>query len=514
MSYAFMTAIENTMKKENVLTENGAIGYRTSGSPLVDFNFRIGSYRGASESEIASDFAKAFDYNPVLAVKMMFFAGDMRGGMGERKVFKSCLHWLSDHEDFCNAVIDLIPEYTRWDCVVSLLGTACDEAAWRLIKRQLDSDQENMGKGQPISLLGKWLPSVNASSKSTNLLGRKMARRLGMRDSQYRRMLSKMRGYLKIVEKKMSSGQWSEIDYNIIPSKANVLYAGAFMRHDPSRRQKYLNALERNDGSAKINASVAFPYDIVSSYMKKYGKDKALEAMWKALPDFTKGENAGGTLCVVDGSGSMGCNIGNTKLTAHDVARSLGIYFSERLTGPFKDKFITFSSRPQFVDLSSKKSLWDKIWECDRHDECSNTNIESTFDLILQTAVQHNLKQEDLPRNVLVISDMEFDSCTEQPDLFGHGRFSSGMKTLFEHISNRFAKHGYAMPRMVFWNVNSRSKAVPLQENEAGVALVSGFSPAIASMVFSTELDPERILLEKLDSERYRPVEKAIAGLA
>lgn len=518
----FATALKQTFNQQNSFTENGAIGYKTSGSPLVDFNFKVSSYRGKEPSEIANDFEKVFDYNPMLAVKMMFFAGDIRQGMGERKVFNSCLQWLaSEHTDYCNAVISLIPEYARWDYLIALFDTKCDKTAWDAFVSQLEKDNENCKQDKPVSLLAKWMPSVNASNKESNRLGKKIASRLGLKEREYRKMLSRLRKKIDVVEKKMSANNWNEIDYNGVPSKANIIYKNAFMKHDEDRRQKYLDALERNDGTAKINASVAFPYDIIASYMKVLRSyydilaDQTLEGMWKALPDYSKDVDTGNTICVVDGSGSMGCSIGNTSITAHDVARSLGIYFSERLDGPFKDKFITFSSEPKLVDLSNCKDLAHKIVRCAKEDDCSNTDIEKTFDLLLKTAVNNHLKQEDLPKNILIISDMEFDGATTARWQFGYnqGSFATGMKTLFEEIADKYKAHGYVLPRLVFWNVNSRSNTVPLQENEMGVALVSGFSPTIATMVFSGKLDPEEVLIDKLNSDRYKPVEQAVTAV-
>ena len=514
----FAKALKETLNKENILTENGAVGYRTSGNPLVDFNFHISSFRNENEMEIVNEFAEAFAFQPVYAVKMLFFAGDIRQGMGERKVFNSCLQWLAKfHSDYCDAVVPLIVEYTRWDYLVALLGTKCDKRAWQVIKEQLDKDIERKAQDKPISLLAKWLPSVNTSSKATNALGKTIASRLGMKECGYRKMLSGLRGHIDVVERKMSSNNWQEIDYNAVPSKANLKYKDAFLRHDNERRRQYLNALEHNDGTAKINSSVAFPYEIVSSYFNGQwcvpdAADSALEAMWCALPDYVSDKNSGGTICIVDGSGSMGDTIGNTSVTAHDVARSLGIYFSERLTGAFKDKFITFSCNPQLVDLSNCKTLLEKIHVCVRHDECENTDIEKAFDLILTTAIKGKLRQADLPKTILVISDMEFDGAVYF-NSYSRGEFMSGFKTLFETIGERFNAHGYTMPRLVFWNVNSRTKAIPLRENEAGVALVSGFSPTIASMVFSGKLNPETVLFERLDSERYKPIGDAIANV-
>ena len=510
---AFSTALNNELNPAFTHTENGALAHSTTGSPLVDFNFKISSYRNCEPNEIVNDFSKVFAQNPKMAVLMLFFAGDIRQGMGERKVFKSCMSWLADnHPEYCNAVIQFIPEYTRWDYAVDMLDGPCDAAAWQLLEKQFLEDVGNNAQNKPVSLLAKWLPSVNASNKAGNMMGKKIAKRLGLKEAHYRKALASLRRRIDVVEVKMSANQWSEIDYNGVPSKANILYRNAFMRHDSYRRSEYLEALARADENVKINSSVSFPYDIVHAYGDSYNDllydyDATLEAMWKSLPDYTKGHDTNNVICVVDGSGSMGSSIGNTSITAHDVARSLGIYFSEKLAGPFKDKFITFSSSPKLVDLANMTTLHAKIKCCIEHDECANTDIEKTFMLILNTAIHSELTQDQLPGTVLVISDMEFDEAVGYNADYVN-------KTLFDFIRMKYEQAGYKLPRLVFWNVNSRTGAIPVQENEQGVTFVSGFSPTIASMVFSNKLDPEEVLLDKLQSERYKPIAYAISDIA
>jgi hypothetical protein len=316
-----------------------------------------------------------------------------------------------------------------------------------------------------------------------------------------------MRKYIDVVECKMSAKEWGAINYESVPSRANLIYNNAFLRNDEERRRAYLGVLEK--GEVKINAGTLFPHDIVHKYISSgwsyslKSLDATLEGLWKALPDTVKG--AENTIVVADGSGSMTCNVGgNTSVTALDVANALAIYFSERASGEFKDKYITFSHRPQLVDFSNAKTLRDKIQIALRHNEVADTNIEATFDLILKTAVNNNMSQEDMPKNILIISDMEFNSAVgwHRPN-----------ETLFATIANKYAAHGYKLPRLVFWNVNSRTGTVPVKENDLGVALVSGFSVNIVNMVMSNKLDPYECLLETLNTERYQAVEDAIKDI-
>lgn len=353
------------------------------------------------------------------------------------------------------------------------------------------------------SLIFKWLKSENASSKETQRLAKKTRKAFGLSSKEYRQILSKGRKYLDVVEVKMSAKNWSEINYEAVPSRANLIYNDAFLRNDEERRRDYLGKLEK--GEAKINASVLYPHDIVHKYTDgwwgiKKSKDAAIEALWKALPDNVHG--CGNTIVVADGSGSMTCGVGNTRVTALDVANALAIYFAEHSSGEFKDKYITFSERPQLVDFSNCDSLHAKLQTALAHDEVASTNIEAVFDLILTTAVKNKMSQEEIPQNILIISDMEFNSACD----YRHRPTQS----LFAKISQDYAAAGYKLPRLVFWNVNSRTGTIPVKENDLGVALVSGFSTNICKMVLSGELDPYKCLVDTLNTERYDAVEAAI----
>ena len=352
------------------------------------------------------------------------------------------------------------------------------------------------------SLLFKWLKSINTSSKESRDIANKTRKYLKLSAKDYRKMLCSGRRALNVLERKLCANEWSEIDYEKVSSQANLKYNSAFLRHDEKRRREYLGALEK--GEAKINSSVLFPHDIVHNYGADRGwwsqnlkkKDQALEAMWKGLPNYVNGESK--IMVVRDGSGSMGSSIGNTTTTALDVATALSIYFSEKQKGEFKDKFITFSSNPKFIDLSNYDNLHDKLERCYHEDDCSTTDIEKTFDLILKTAVNNHLEQKDIP-DLLIISDMEFNAARGY-----YGRHDD--TKLFQVIGEKFNREGYNLPKLIFWNVNSRTGTIPVKQNDNGVILVSGFSPAVTKMVLSNELDPYKALLSVLNSERYKEV--------
>lgn len=494
------------------VTENGAVGYKTSGKKLLDLNFAVSSLRSAPDSEIERRFAETLGEDFNTAIVWLYWTRDIRGGLGERRLFRVCMKYLArEFPDKVRKLLPLIAEYGRWDDLLCLLGTdTVKNDVVDIVKNQLTQDMANMKAGKSVSLAAKWVFSANTSSHNTRMKAEVLRNALKVSPREYRKMLSALRKYIDVTERKMSANKWEDIKYEAVPSRANLNYNSAFLRHDEERRRKYLEQLTK--GETKINASVLFPHDIVHKYMNQgwglraTNKDSALEAMWKALPNTVK--DGEGTIVVADGSGSMTSRIGNTQVSAWEVAHALAIYFAERLPAPYKDQYITFSSRPQLVRLGGASSLYERLKIALQHNECANTNIEAVFDLILDTAVKNRLSQKEMPKNILIISDGEFDAMS-------NGRswgcnFRSPSKALFDEIKLKFKRAGYLLPRLVFWNVNSRTGTIPVKENALGVALVSGFSPNVAKMVMSGKLDPYEALLESLNVPRYDKVREAL----
>lgn len=513
----FVSSMKKTMLTDNnySMTENGAMGYRTTGKELLDLNFAVASLRSASPSDIAQRFTKAFFEDKVTAMKWLFFARDIRGGLGERRLFRIILSDLAEHNpEYILPLLSLIPEYGRYDDLWCLLDTGVQSNVLKLVVDQLIQDIHNLEDGNNISLLAKWLPSVNASSMNTKRYAKLICKQMDISERDYRKSLSILRTKLNVVEKKMSAKRWSDIMYETVPSRANLIYNSAFLRNDEERRRSYLSRLEK--GTAKINAATLYPHDIVHKYMSgsynvKSIVDSALEAMWNSLPDTVTG--CGNTIVVADGSGSMSSTVGGTNVSALNVANALAIYFAERSSGQFKDNYITFSETPKLVDLSGGKNLREKLQIALSHSEVANTNIEAVFDLILDTAIRNKMEQEDIPQNILIISDMEFDSCAtcgRSSDRWNRNRPNA---RLFEIISQRYENAGYKLPRLVFWNVNSRTATIPVIENDMGVALVSGFSTNIVKLVMSGKTDPYECLLETLNTDRYAPIGEALKNI-
>lgn len=519
MSDIFENALKATLNNEVAVSENGANMYATSGSKLVDLNFATAALRNATKEAIENKFSAAFYENPLLAVKWLFFARDIRGtGMGERRLFRVCFAWLANvRPNLVAKLLPLVAEYGRFDDILNCgLEGALWDAVVNYVASQFKKDIDASLEDKPISLLAKWLPSCNTSSPKTRLLAKKLRQAFCMDEKTYRKHLSALRAKLKVVEVDASANNWSGIDYNAVPSLANLKYKNAFLKHDADRRKKYLDDLTKPESGAKINASASMPCDIVSKYANASGSnyygwhrptlklDDTLEAMWKALPDYVAGNKDGSTIVVCDTSGSMTTRVSGN-MTALDVAHSLAIYFAEKLSGPYKDKFISFSERPKYIDMSNAKTLADKLTLAYNAAEVANTDLMKTFMLILKTAIDNNLKQEDLPSNVLIVSDMQWDEGVYLP------RSYDAKKCAFmTEVADKFAQYGYKLPRCVYWNVtggSNRPEVLPVQMNDAGAALVSGFNPAIAAMVFSAKTNPYDVLVEALSKKRYQPIE-------
>ena len=401
-------AIEDAANK--TYTENGAVTLETTGDCCLDLFATVGALRHVFEEEICLRFQRAWAEDRDLAMKILFFARDVRGGLGERRAFRVIARWLADYAHTSVAKnISNIPEYGRYDDLLSLLATSCEADALRFIAVQWKKDMQALESGEPVSLLGKWLPSVNATNADTIAKGKKVAKYLKLRPVEYRKALTALRKRIHILENNLRIKEYN-FDYAKLPSKAMYKYRAAFLRNDEARYHEFLNKVEK--GEAQMHTDSLTPYDIVASVLDNSSRwkpdvkaanaqeRKALDVTWKALPDYTCGENA---LVVVDGSGSM-YGYGNPMPAA--VALSLGIYFAERNRGQFQNHFITFSEHPRLVKIKGN-DIVDKVMYCESYNECANTNIEAVFRLILTAAKIHQVPQEEMPSRIYIVSDME-----------------------------------------------------------------------------------------------------------
>jgi hypothetical protein len=490
-----MDFVHGMLKMTNYTeTLNGAKTLETSGSFLLDFFSKAAALRGDQES-VLRYFIGAYSESKELALKALFYIRDIRGGQGERDIFRNCIRYIAlNHPDDIRKIVELIPEYGRWDDLYILGGTKLEDVAFDIMKKQFFKD---INSDNP-SLLAKWLKSVNTSSKLSRNIGKITAKKFGMPEVKYRKALSKIRKKLNILESQMTEKKWKQIDYSKVPSQAMLKHAKAFNRNDEERFCEYLESVL--SGEKKIHSETLYPYQVIrtifnSPYNNNNNIDakqkKAMNVLWENLPNYMEEEE--NVIAVVDVSGSMYGEF-IKDLRPITISVSLGIYFAERNTGIFKDTFITFSKNPKLQKIIGN-DIYEKVVNVSKSDWGYNTNLIKTFKTIIDVAKENELKEEELPKKVYIISDMQFDVAIED-----------NSKTNFEAIDNMFKEAGYKRPKLVFWNVNAYSD-VPIDMDENGTYLISGASPSILKYVMNCDSStPYDFMLEVIKSERYSPI--------
>ena len=460
------------LKIKNKETENGMSTNSTSLNNCLDLFFRSGAMRKSSPIEITNLATKAFAEDPARAIKILFWARDIRGGAGERRFFRISIRHLSNlFPNKMTNVLPLIPEYGRWDDLVNLEGTKVERQVFHIIEGALLNRD---------ALCAKWLPRKGAFANS-------LRRYLGWSPKQYRKTLVEL---TKVVETQMCAKEFNKIDYSKVPSLAMSRYGNAFRRNDEERFGEYVQALSDNKDGVKVNTSAIYPYDVIKGMRRG---NEVSQAQWDNLPNYME-ENNERVLPLVDVSGSMDSSCGGN-LTCLDVALSLGLYISERNIGPYKDHFITFSASPELQHLQG--DLKERLDQLVTANWDMNTNLEAAFNLILDQAVKHNISQEEMPTQLLILSDMEFDQATDSYN-------SEWNITAQEMVAEKYTKAGYKMPNIVYWNIQSRGSNIPVKFDESGTALVSGFSPSILKSILSgSNMNPLDIMDNTIFNERY-----------
>ena len=481
------------------LTENGAIAHSSTGSYLYDLFSLGGAYRMREDGDVLTLFIRAFNENPTYALKCLFYLRDVRGGQGERRFFRVVARYLADHEtEAMKRNLKYVPEFGRWDDLYAFVGTKLEGAALNLIKEQFALDVQC----KTPSLLAKWLKSENASSVETARLGNITRQFLGMTHKQYRRTLSILRERINVLERLMSANKWDEIEFDKIPSKAGLIYKNAFARRDIIKAKYEAFAKDEN---TKVNAGTLYPYEVVRKALDNFGwggnwrsndTDRAMiNKYWNNLTDYFDGA-ALDAIAVVDTSGSMTCTFNNSNIRPIDVAISLGLYCADKAQGPFHNHYISFASRPQLIDTTAP-DFCQAVYNIYKTNLVDNTNLEAVFDLLLNTAIHNNTPQEEIPKSIICISDMEIDMARRQ------SYYSSScepLETTMETIHHRWTAAGYQMPSLIYWNVNARNDTI--LDTTPGVTCVSGASPVIFQQIMSGKSGYE-LMMDKLNEPKY-----------
>ena len=481
-------------------TLNGAKTHGSTGDACLDFFAVAGGMRYRSTADQIRLFERAYIETPELAMKLLFHLRDIRGGMGERKLFRTLLrHVAFTWPESARKNVDYIAEFGRWDDVLCLLGTPAKKQAVQVIKNQLAEDEAALHRREAgeedahISLLAKWLPSDNTSSRRTRMTAQKLIAALGMTAKEYRSLVTALRARIGLAECHLTRKQPERINYEAVPAQAMLKYRSAFHRHDDSRFTEYL--ADVSAGEKVIHADTLFPYEILRPFfanrctsIQDAQAADVLEQLWSYLPGTVGNVNA---ISVVDTSGSMYWTRNEKTLVPALISQAMGIYCAERCRGLFHNHVITFESTPHLVEIHGS-TLRDKLKYIHSLRWGFSTNLEAVFDLILRTAVDNDVKQNELPSVIYIFSDMEFNCCMRNAD-----------KTVYDSARELFEAYGYEMPAVVFHNVNSWQMQTPVTAHTRGTALSSGAGVHTMAHKFDGNITPMEHMLRVLNSERY-----------
>jgi hypothetical protein len=502
-------------------TENGRLAHKSTTSHLLDFFYRAASMRTAPASkgsikkngkrynavlnpavtfeasenakEVKQLFFNAFEENPALAVATLFWLRDVRQGAGERQIFRTIYNAAINDVRTKAAVLcvaNKIAEYGRWDDVWNCVDPF-DQKLSAVLEYILSA---GLNDSNTAKLLAKWLPRERGKNVA---LANRLAEILKMTPKTYRNVCSALSEKGNVVEQKMSAKKWDEIVFDNVPSMAMSRYTNAFTENATEAFEAYKEKLVK--GTAKVNASAIYPYEIVKNMTYGSHDEVLCSQQWKALPNFIPDGTS--VLPIVDVSGSMSGVSVAKGVSALDVALSLGMYCAERNNGPFKDLFMTFSSKPEFVDLNILgRTLSSRIRGMNNANWEMNTDLDRAFKAILTLAVRNNTPQSELPTTLLVITDGQIDCmCSNQNSTF------------MNDVRKNFEMNGYKLPNVIWWNMNGQYKNVPVTKDYEGVGLISGFSPAIMKSLLAGEsVTPMDQMLEVIASDRYVPIIDAV----
>ena len=489
-----MNTFESAFKNASHLTEteNGALALNTTSDPCLDLYATIGALRGTDSTRIETLIEEAYKVDPLLTTKIIFYARDIRGGLGERDTFRIALRYLANkHPEAIQKNIWTIGDlYGRYDDLYYLIDTPLEPNMWHRMGVVLSIDLNNMSENKPVSLLAKWIKTPDASSENTRKLGILTAKKLGYSVYNFKRKLRALRKYLKVVETKMSANKWTDINYAEVPSKAMTLYRNSFVRHDPEGFDNYIQKV--NSGEEKINSSTLYPYDLIrkyeyESYYNTPVEDPIIEAQWKALPNYIfEGVNA---IVMADTSASM------TRMNRQPLftSISLALYFAQRNTGAYHNLWMSFSTTPNIHEVKGS-TLYQMLYSMDVTDWKNSTNIEAAMYLILGIALKSGAKSSELPKALIIISDMEFDKASRRG-------------FAYDEWKEKYSEYGYELPNIIFWNVYSRQNTFHVPHNQKGVQLISGSSASsFKNVIDCINMTPREAMLKVINSERYDPI--------
>lgn len=504
------------------LTENGDVAFSTTGDCNLDFFTRI--VRGATTEDVVSAFVSAWEEDAVLAMRVLMNLRDARNGKQEKLIPVIVMVYLKHSlpARTYEVILREMLKYGYWKDLLKIHEISTKLAAQTpqpdikmsksqkalmsklttyavapieivMFAEQLTKDYNDYKEGKCISLCGKWCPSEKSHYDKSCQVVKSLKTLLSMTSKEYRVMLSELRKHLKVLEMYMATKQYDLIDFSSIPATAMKKMNKAFTRDtnadgvESKERVRlhlsYLQFMEKvTKGEEKVNVTGIQPNDIVKHYMGGGEYNVLIEEQWKAL--LTKVQSKGTfnkVTAIVDVSGSM-------EGEPMQVAIALGIMVASSTSGRFANQVITFHETPTWYNVTGD-NLQEKVRTLMNCPWGGSTNLRKVFDLILGEALRYNLTPDQMVDTLYIFTDMQFDQAMNSND------------STFQDAKNAFESNGYALPKIIFWNLrSSESKAIPVEKDENNVALLSGFSSELLNCILDAEeFTPMKIMMHVLE---------------
>lgn len=553
--------------------------YSSLNNYLTGLNPKHYYYYTNTRNELKEKIEKSYAEDKLLTLKLLFYMRDIRGGQGLRDAFKiGFKHLLFKEIENKNEFellhfLKLVGHYGRFDDLLFFLdlNDVVDEFIINsIIKPQLENDlavanlvkveiengadlEEAVGKvlsehGKDLTLLAKWLPSNNASSKKTKYLARKIARTLGLSNKEYQKTLVTIRKVLNLVETKLSERKFDEVDYSKVPSKAMKKYKKAFENRDGVRYKGYLETLTRqlanpNEVSSeevkvKVNTQALLPHEIVGEFVslitqkfystpnkgemvrlnsiktymetEKEQESKLAKAQWVSYVNDLreKFNDLPSFIPVLDASGSMSMSSSLGKSNPFEFATTLSIMLSELNNEYWKNKILTFSKSSKFIDIGESTDIFERFVNLMANRvPALSTDLGKSFDEVLDHAVKNNIPVEDMPKALVVLTDMNFNGEVHS-FIEGYGYGSLSLETYINSYKEKFEEKGYTLPQVIVWNLTNDTTSYSIEGLEQGITTVSGYSLKNLDSILTSNIDsPMKSMLRVLNSEKYSLVD-------
>lgn len=524
MEQSFLTAMhEEQHLSDNVAyTQNGARSYATTATisekgGLLDYLFK--ALRSTPDSELRRLWLQAKLEDENAAGLLAFFKRDRFKGQQEKKPFREMLIFEVENGGLEKVIrwMPLIAYFGYAKDLLCLAGTQAEQAMLEFYCAVLLEDQRRMKNSQSVTTFAKFAPTEGlAFDKKHKLVGKmcniiaKLENVAVFSKKNYRTLLSSLRSYTRVPERDMCLGLWDSIDFKAVPSRCMKNNKKAFALHSPELWSEYIKAL--SEGKTKVNSAL-FPHDLAHEILTSYSNevDQVSEAQWRTMQEKARKEfqefDMNGVLVMCDTSGSMTSAISkDTKVRCLDASLGLGLFFAELLPEPWKNCILTFSSRPEFRKASGN-TLRERLTSIGQP-IVENTNLQAALSLVLDTAVRRKVPRKDMPSVLLIISDMQFDPSGSYTTTPFASREDSNLEAMVKKYKASVAPDGlpYAMPTIVYWNVQGATSDFPATAGDKNVVMLSGFSPNILRLVFTGTLDPVQVLRRAIADPRYDPV--------